>query len=165
MKKALIIIDVQKGFINKLTSKIPLKIRNFILEHKDDYAKIIFTKYINHKNSNFVKNLNWTGFMDDKQTAVVDELQEFVNKDNLYTKDTYGIFLDDKLIKYLRKNKIKQVEIAGMDTENCVLTFARDAFDRDFKVVVFKNLSASHSSLHLHKSALEIIEKNIGDVV
>jgi len=30
MKKALIIIDVQKGFINKLTNKIPSKIRNFL---------------------------------------------------------------------------------------------------------------------------------------
>ncbi|MEX2029343.1 MAG: isochorismatase family cysteine hydrolase [Candidatus Paceibacterota bacterium] len=165
MKKALIIIDVQKGFINKLTNKIPSRIRNFILKNKGKYSLIIFTTYINHKNSNFVKILNWEGFMEDKQTAIVDDLKEFVNNKNLYKKYTYGSFVDNKLLKYLKNNKIKQVELAGIDTENCVLTFARDSFDRGFKVVVLKNLTASHTSLYLHKSALEIIKRNIGDVV
>jgi len=165
MKKAFIIIDVQKGFINKLTNKIPTKIKDFVLKNENDYSLIIFTKYINHKNSSFVKNLNWEGFMDDKQTAIVDELKEFTNSKNLYKKYTYSSFVDNQLLKYLKANKIKQVELAGIDTENCVLTFARDAFDRGFKVTVFKNLCASHTSLKLHKSALEIIRKNIGKVV
>jgi len=164
MKKALIIIDVQKGFINKLTNKISSRIRDFILKHKNNYDLIIFTKYINHKNSNFVKNLNWKEFMNDKQTAIVDELKEFINSKNLYEKDTYSSFVNNKLLKYLKNKKIRQVELAGIDTENCVLTFARDAFDRGFKVVVFKNLSASHTSPELHKSALKIIERGIGNV-
>lgn len=165
MKKALIIIDIQKGFINKLTSRIPSKIKNFIIKHKNDYDLIIFTKYVNHKNSNFVKNLNWKRFMEAKETDIVDELKEFINNKNLYVKDTYGSFVDNKLLKYLKDNKIKRVELAGIDTENCVLTFARDAFDRGFRVVVFKNLCASHTNLGLHKSALKIIERNIGSVI
>jgi nicotinamidase-related amidase len=165
MKKALIIIDIQKGFINKLTDKIPARIKNYIKKNKDRYDLVIFTKYKNRNNSNFVKNLNWKGFMSNKETAIVDELKEFINKKNLYVKYTYSSFVDEKLLKYLRKNKIKQVELAGIDTENCVLTFARDTFDRGFKVIVIKNLSASHSDLSLHKSALKIIKDNIGDVV
>ena len=164
MGKALIIIDVQKGFITKLTGKIPLKIKKFILEHKNEYELVIFTKYVNHENSNFVKNLNWKRFMEVKETDIVDELKEFISKKNLYKKDTYGCFTNDRLLNLLKKKQIKQVELAGIDTENCVLTFARDAFDRGFKVVVFKNLSASHSSSKLHKSALEIIRINIGNV-
>jgi nicotinamidase-related amidase len=165
MKKALIIIDVQKGFINKLTNKIPLKIRNFIEKNKGNYTLIVFTKYINHKNSNFVKNLHWQGFMRGKQTMIVDELKEFVNNKNLYIKDTYSSFLDNKLLKYLQNKKIQQVELSGIDTENCVLTFARDAFDRGFRIVVLENLCASHSNIKLHKSALEIIRRNIGPVI
>jgi len=164
MKKALVIIDAQKGFINKLTNKIPSKIRVFIEKNKEDYDLIIFTKYINHKNSNFVKNLKWSGFMDKKETAIVDELKCFVNSKNLFIKDTYGSFVDNKLLNLLKRHKIGQVELAGIDTENCVLTFARDAFDRGMAVVVHKNLSASHSSLKLHNAALEIIKKNIGIV-
>jgi nicotinamidase-related amidase len=165
MKKALIIIDIQKGFVNKLTNKVPSKVRNFILKNKKNYKLIIFTKYMNRKSSNFAKNLNWKGFLNNKQTDIVDELKGFIQSNNLYLKYTYSSFVDDKLLAYLKDNEIEQVELAGIDTENCVLTFARDAFYRGFKVVVFKNLSASHSSLHLHKAALEIIKANIGKVV
>ncbi len=165
MKKALIIIDIQKGFINKLTHKIPVKIRNFILKNGKKYKLIIFTKYLNHKDSSFVKSLNWKGFMNPKQTDIVDELKVFVKNGNLYEKYTYSSFVDNKLLKIFKGNGIDQVELAGIDTENCVLTFARDAFDRGFKVVVLKNLSASHSNPHLHKAALKIIKANIGKVV
>ncbi len=165
MRKALIIIDLQKGFINESTNTIPSKIRDYIVKNKDAYSLLIFTKYINHQNSNFVKLLNLKGFMQDEETAIVDELNEFVNSGNLYQKYTYGSFVDNKLLNHLTEHNIEQVELAGIDTENCVLTFARDAFDRGFKVVVLKDLTASRNSLELHESALEIIRRNIGDVV
>lgn len=164
MKKALIIIDAQKGFLNKLTSKTFDAIEKFIIKNKANYDLIIFTRHINHKKSNFYRILGWYGFMDAKQNDIVEELKKFVNKKNTFVKDTYGIFVNDKLLEVLKKNKIKQVELAGFDTENCVLTFARDAFDRGMSVVVRKNLVASHSNPGLHKAALEIIKDNIGVV-
>jgi len=164
MKKALIIIDVQKGFINKRTLKTAIRIKNFIKKHRDDYDLLIFTKYFNHQGSNFVKNLKWLGFMKAEQTDFADQIKEFVNNKNVFLKDTYGCFVDSKLYNLLKKHKIAQVELAGFDTENCVLTFARDAFDRGMSVVVLKNLSASHSMPQLHKAALEIIKHNIGAV-
>lgn len=103
--------------------------------------------------------------MTENENGIVDELADLVNKKNLFKKYTYGSFVDDKLLNHLKKHKIGQVDIAGIDTENCVLTLARDAFDRGFKVRVLKNLSASHSNPKLHKAALEIIRDNIGEVV
>jgi nicotinamidase-related amidase len=164
MNKALIIIDVQKGFINKLTADTVGRIRGFIKKNKEKYDIVIFTKYINHENSNFVRNLDWRGFMKKEQTDIADEIKEFINSKNLFVKDTYGSFVNNKLFNLLKKHKIEQVELAGFDTENCVLTFARDAFDRGMSVVVFKNLSASHSNQKLHRAAIEIIKHNIGIV-
>lgn len=164
MKKALIIIDVQKGFVNKSTIPVVGRIKNFIKKHQNDYDLLIFTQYFNREGSNFVRSLKWRGFMDKKQTDLTDEIKEFVNSKNLFPKFTYGSFVDNKLFNLLKKNKIAQVELAGFDTENCVLTFARDAFDRGMSVVVLKNLSASHSNPKLHSAALEIIRDNIGDV-
>jgi len=164
MKRALIVIDVQKGFINKLTNKIPSKIKNFIKKNKANYDLIIFTKFINHPKSNFVKSLNWKRFMAKKETDIAEQLKEFTSNKNVFIKSTYGSFVNNKLLNLLKKHKIKQVELTGIDTENCVLTFAREAFDRGFSVVVFKNLTASHSSPKLQRAALEIIKKNIGKV-
>ncbi len=164
MNKALIIIDAQKGFFNGLTAKTYFRIKDFIVGHGQDYQVIVFTKYLNHPNSNFVRNLKWRGFMKEAQTDIVDELKIFVTSKNLFPKDTYGSFVDNRLLNFLRKNKIDQVELAGFDTENCVLTFARDAFDRGMKVAVWKNLVASHSNKKLHLAALEIISNNIGEI-
>ena len=164
MKKALIVIDVQKGFINKLTAKIVVNIRNYLLANSKKYDLVLFTKYYNHRQSTFVKNLKWRGFMKDNETDIAEQVQEFANSKNTFIKDTYSSFLNNKLFNVLKKNKIKQVELVGFDTENCVLTFARDAFDRGMAVVVYKNLTASHASLRLHRTALEIIELNIGHI-
>jgi len=164
MKKALIIIDVQKGFINASTLKIVRNIRDYIKKHSRFYEVVIYTKYYNHKSSNFVKRFDWHGFMNKEQTNFADEITEFINNKYVFIKDTYGSFVDNKLMNFLKKHKIQQVELAGFDTENCVLTFARDAFDRGFSVVVYKDLTASHSMPKLHRAALEIIKNNIGEV-
>lgn len=164
MKRALIVIDVQKGFVNKITKPVIKKIQTYINAQWTSYDLIIFTQYKNHSKSNFVKNMAWHGFMTKKENDLVDEVKDFVNRDNLFIKDTYGSFVDDRVLNSLKEYDIQQVELVGFDTENCVLTFARDAFDRGFKVVVLKDLCASHAVPKLHKAALEIIEENIGIV-
>ena len=56
MKNALLlIIDVQKNFINDNTKKIPNKITNLINKTHFDY--IAFTKFINDEISNFYLSL------------------------------------------------------------------------------------------------------------
>lgn len=164
MKKALIIIDIQKGFLTKYTRDLPKKVRKFIKNRGGEYDLILFTQYKNHPKSNFVKQLNYRGFIRREAYDIVDELKDLVKKNNLFTKDTYSSFVSQKLPDTLKKHKIKEIHIAGIDTEHCVLTFARDAFDRGYKVVVLKNFSRSHSDPELHKAALKIIEGNIGEV-
>jgi nicotinamidase-related amidase len=164
MKKALVVIDLEKGFITKHTKNLPAKIRQYIEAHGAEYDVIAFTQYKNHPKSNFVKNLDWHGFMTSKQWDIVDELKPFIHKNNLFPKDTYSSFIKGRLASSLKKSGIKEVHLVGIDTENCVITFARDAFDRGYRVVVLKDLSGSHSDPFLHKAALEIIADNIGEV-
>lgn len=162
MRKALVVIDLQKGFLTKYTRDLPQKIRRFINKRGGEYDLVIFTQYRNHPESNFVKQLGYRGFMVKTRYDIVEELKDLVSKKNLFTKDTYSSFVTKKLPGVLVKNKISEVHIAGVDTEHCVLTFARDAFDRGYKVVVLKNFCRSHSDPELHRAALKIIEDNIG---
>lgn len=164
MKKALIILDVQKGFTSKYTKGIASSIRKFIEKNRKKYALIVFTQHKNNSKSYLYKNLGWKGFMKESEYDFMDELAELAKSEKVFVKDTYGIFTDKKLENFLKMKKITDVHLAGIDTENCVLTFARDSFDRGFKVTVLKDLCRSHSNPHLHKAALEIIEENIGEV-
>lgn len=164
MKKALIIIDVQKGFLNPLTKIFPFKIKKYLEQNKRKFDLVLFTQYLNRQNSQFAKLLNWYRFIDKKENDLCEEIKPFVNKNNLFKKYTYGSFVDDKLLKVLKKNKIVEVYLMGIATENCVLTFARDAFDRGFKVIVLKKYCLSDSNKKLHEAALKIIRNNIGEV-
>lgn len=164
MKKALIVIDLQKGFLTKYTRGLPSKIRRFIQKRENEYDSIIFTQFRNLPKSNFVRHLNYRDLMSRNRYDIVNELRGLVKKTNLFEKDTYSSFVTKKLPGALRRSGIKEVHIIGIDTENCVLTFARDAFDRGYKVVVLKNLCRSHSDPKLHRAALEIIRNNIGEV-
>ena len=164
MEKALVVIDFQKGFLTKHTSGLAKKMRKFIEQHRADYNLILFTQYRNRPGSNFVRNLKWKRFMGEKEYGIFDELKDLASKNNLFPKYTYSSFVTEKVPNILKRNNIGEVHLAGIDTENCVLTFARDAFDRGYKIVVLKDLCRSHSDPALHKAALKIIKNNIGEV-
>ncbi|HPA25259.1 MAG TPA: isochorismatase family cysteine hydrolase [bacterium] len=157
-------MDVQKGFLNLATKNFPVKIKKYLEQNKHKFDLILFTQYLNRLNSQFVKFFNWRGFIDKKENDLCEEIKSFISKNNLFKKYTYGSFVDDKLLKILKKNKIEEVYLVGIATENCVLNFARDAFDRGFKITVLKNYCLSDSDKKLHKAALKIIKNNIGEV-
>jgi len=164
MKKALIIIDLQKGFINKLTSKLPNKIKEYFQSHSSDFDLILFTQYKNHQDSPLAKTLDYHEFSTPEEYDIVDELKEFITSHNLFTKDTYSSFVDEKLHNTLKENNIEEVYLMGIMTENCVLTFARDAVDRGFFVTVLKDYCGTITNLEKHNAALKIISDNIGKV-
>jgi len=164
MKKALVIIDPQKGFTSKHTKGIASRIKKFVEKNRKKYSLILFTQHRNDPKSYIYKYQGWRGFMKEEEYGFMDELAELAKSEKVFVKNTYGAFTDKKMENFLKKKNITDIHLAGMDTENCVLTFARDAFDRGFKITVLKNLCASHSSQRLHRAALEIIENNIGKV-
>ena len=65
-KSLLLIIDLQKNFINNETENCLKRIKKLLSSNKYNY--IAFTKFINDENSPFYKILNWQGCMteDDK---------------------------------------------------------------------------------------------------
>ena len=70
IKTLLLVIDLQKSFINDFTKDLPNKITQLIDSNK--YDDVIFTKFINNQNSIFYKKLHWNGRIerDDKKIIV-----------------------------------------------------------------------------------------------
>lgn len=65
MKKLLLVIDVQKDFINDKTKEIASKIEDLINSNK--YDDIVFTRFINDKNSIWYNKLNYKGCLTKEQ--------------------------------------------------------------------------------------------------
>ena len=76
MNKILLIIDMQEGFRKKESEKI---IPNIIELKKYFKEKIIFCNFVNKKNSQFEKQLNWKKFQTKKDQELFIELASSKN--------------------------------------------------------------------------------------
>ena len=164
MLRGLLIVDVQNYFINKNTQQVPALIKKLIEVNR--FPVIVFSQFINTPISNFVKQLNFSGCMRPPYSNIVDELRPWIKKDNVFIKNTYSIFANPRCEDYLKKKGVEELVIVGLDTDYCILADSFNAFDRGYKVTVIADCCASSTNGPTgHQAALEIIRKNLGEVI
>lgn len=137
------------------TQHIIGNINDIISAHK--YDIIIATKFINYQESPFVKHLQWTEMID-KNTDLLPSIE--APSDSIIKKNGYQC--GQELIDVLKENNIKDINIVGIDTDACVLVNAIYLFDNGFNVSVHSQACASTGGESIHKSAIEILKRNIG---
>ncbi len=164
MNKALIVIDVQKYFLNKETKVIVKKIQEFLKEKAGRYSVVYFTAFKNDPSSPLWRISEWKGCADSPATDICDEIKEFINDKNLFYKNILSAYKVPEIKKGLREHSVSEVDLCGFDTDCCVLATAYDLFDVGIKPVVLGNLTWSTSQEKLHKPALQMLERNIGFV-
>lgn len=141
MKKALLIIDVQKSAIMK--PEIAQKIEKLQYEYD-----VIFVSKFTNKNSPLLNLLNWSGYND--------ETLAFKPKDNaiIYTKTGYSSFLPEM-------KEFDEIYICGFDTDACVYKTAMDLAEIGVRPIVLKDYCFS-ANQKFHDMGLKLLERNIG---
>jgi ureidoacrylate peracid hydrolase len=79
------------------------------------------------------------------------------------TKHRFSAFWDTAIDLYLRANRIKTVILTGVITSGCVESTARDAFFRNYFVVMPSDTAASYSQ-ERHDASLRKMAHSMGDV-
>ena len=69
MKSLLLVIDVQKAFINKHTESIVSKIEKLVNSRK--YDAVIHTQFINEEDGKYTNKLNYYGCINDDKELVI----------------------------------------------------------------------------------------------
>ena len=155
MKKLLLVIDVQKDFINEHTKQILPKIKEMINSNKFDL--IAFTRFINYVDSIWYKKLNYKGCMTkDGQSIVIDTKNSKVFDKKIYTA------VNDELKEYIRENDISEIYLCGFDTDACVQKTAIDLFEQDYDVYVLKDYCMSHIGKETHDFYINNLARLIG---
>ena len=80
-------------------------------------------------------------------------------------KHRYSAFDNTDLEHLLRNLDVETLIICGVNTNNCVLCACFDAFNRDYRVVVLKDVCASMNGPDYHEAALKLIEAALGWVI
>ena len=161
MKKALVVIDVQKAFINKNTKALPEAIRKYIIKNRHAYDFLLFTRFVNFKNSNFVKLGHYTRCFGPPDTDIHPLLDEFLTENNVFVKHTFSPFKSEEFVKYIKKNNVDELHICGTDTEACVLSTIIDAFDAGYNIKFLEELSGSHNGPAAHKAGCLAINTGV----
>lgn len=101
----------------------------------------------------------------DRDSEIIPELQPYIQHDTeIIHKHRFSSFLDTRLETLLRMKGIRFLLICGISTPLCVESTARDAYQRDFDVVVVSDAVAT-TSKELHDNSLKIISTYFGRVL
>lgn len=159
MSDPLLIVDVQKGFINSFTHHIPPRIVHLI--ERGEYGPILFTRFINDTDGPYQRFLDWHSCDREPETNIVPELEPFVDSSCVFSK--LGLCgLPDDMISYLHQQQIERVFVVGIDTDMCVLKIAMDLFDIGIEPIVLTDCCASTAGLQAHLAGLAVLSRNIG---
>ncbi len=141
MKKALLIIDVQKSAVGR--SKLPQKIEKL----QNQYEHIFISQFQN-KESPLLKLMNWTGY-NDETLAFKPVAKAFIFKKKGYS--SYHSKMKD----------FDEIHLCGFDTDACIYKTALDLIEKGIRPIVLKNYCFSENKT-FHKMGLKLLTRNIG---
>jgi nicotinamidase-related amidase len=166
--KALLVIDMQKEGVRGLykQKEVISNISKLIEVFQSRKCKIIQTKVwiTNPKKTSMTKLWPNEGIANTKGAEIIPELH---NKkyDKIIEKTNYSAFYNTKLDAYLKKNKIQELYLAGINAGCCVLFTAVDAFYLGYDVFLVKDAVSSSAGKEATENGIRNIETFCGKTI
>ena len=156
MTKALIIVDLQNGFMNHKNYRgLSKRIEKYIKEN--DYDLCIFTKFINQKNSMYEQYLNYKNLQDKSSQ----DISIIIPKNSLiFEKHGYGLGKND--LEKIKSLNIKTIDICGLQTDACVYAICFQLWDNG----IYPNILINYTETNPKRknSAKEMLTSYFGRV-
>ena len=154
-KKALIVVDVQKGFLDTRNKYVVANILELLKTTLyDRYVAAIFHA---EKGSLWEKQQDWT-FPIGEKTNIEPAIAVALEKLHPITveKETRSVFKGiPNVAELLRTSGIEEVHIVGFETHDCILATAFESFDSGFFTYVIEECCEStDADMHAHGLAL-----------
>ena len=155
----LLVVDVQKGFLNGYTGDIPGRMVR--LMEREGHDPVLFTCFVNLPGGPYHRMLDWHACAGPPETDLAPDLEPFAAADRVFVKPGYT-GLPNELADLLRELGAERVTIVGIDTDMCVLKVAMDVFDLGIEPVILVDCCASTAGLQAHLAGLAVLSRNIG---
>lgn len=120
--KALLVMDIQTGYLGKYDETLVERINQRIEEAFEQKEIIIYVKN--------AKKLRGGVKIDDLEKDL------FIRSSYILTKGTASVFSNEKLEQILKKNQVTELEVIGIDGNSCVASSALDASRRGYQVTM-----------------------------
>jgi len=151
MSSIILVIDFQQCFN---TEEIEDDVRR--LTKSTDYP-IISLEFKNREGSIFEEELNYKDSIKPKEPEWL-----IRRSDRIFDRFGYDATRSEEFSRYLSNKRVERCYIVGVETDACVLSTAMGLFDMGIQPIVIKNCCTTEASNYIEKSALDILERNIG---
>lgn len=162
MKKILLVIDVQKGFITtEEVTAVKDRIDGLIASNCFDC--VISTVYQNYENSPIINLMGWNKLLEDSEQQLIGNARH--HSDYIVKKTTYSA-VNSRLLDVFREicdgANPACVYLVGVDTECCVLATATDLFELGIRPIVLTEYCGASGGTEHHKAGLLSMQSLIG---
>ena len=132
---------------NKIRKMIPA-LKKFISQYRNAGGQVIFINCTPWKKEFLAKNIvelykdQKCKYYSSDESSFSEKFFELEpqKKDFIVTKNTYDAFTNPKLDKFLKKQKIKYVAVAGVFGDECVESTIQGGFSAGYNFIILKNL-------------------------
>ncbi|GGL44201.1 cysteine hydrolase family protein [Nocardia jinanensis] len=166
-KAALLVVDVQNGFVNEFSAHAVPVIVDLATRWAEAARPTVYTRYWNYTNSPWERLIGWKALYGPPETDVVDELAELASAPGSHLLDkTVYTALTPEGLDLLHSLDVTDLVICGIATDACVLKTALDAFEFGYTPWIVRDAVASNATRHraaeIHESALLHISRLVG---
>jgi len=159
---ALIVVDVQNGFVSPNSAHIVPVIADLVRQWADLGRPYVMTRFINEPGSPFETILDWHRLSGPPEATIVPELQELVpGAVAVIDKPIYSMFTNEGTA-LVREHGWRNIVVAGIATESCVLKTAVDAFELGLIPWLVEDASYSHAGREAHEAGCLVARRFIG---
>lgn len=150
----LLVIDLQRGFITPETSRVAAAVN----AAQRDFDVVVAARFTNPPNSPFRRLVGWQEM--GPGTAGLD-LAFTPRRDAIVIEKTGYTAMQPELLAILRRCGVRDVHIAGLETDACVLKTALDLFESGYRPIIHRDLCGA-TRPGAHEAALDLLSHLIG---
>ncbi|GGN41208.1 hydrolase [Streptomyces fuscichromogenes] len=159
---ALLVIDVQQGFVNRHSRGVLPAIARLVEGWRAAGAPVVFTLFHNAPGSPYETITGWTRLRSPEEQALAAELAPFADTAAaIIDKDQASVFTPAGA-QLIRDAGWTDLVLCGIDTDACVYDSARDAYHHGFRPWIVTDACASTGGPQYHDAALLMAARNIG---
>jgi nicotinamidase-related amidase len=158
-KIALVVVDMQNGFLGSRSIHIVGAVLRAIEEMKTRKVPIVFTRFHNNPGSLYEKLIGWRRLRSKEEINIHPDLSPYAS--TVIDKEGYTAFTPD-FRAMVNRNAWTTLVICGVASDGCVLKTAVDVFEAGLTPIVLKDACASHAGEEVHNAGVLLLERFIG---
>ncbi|WJV51768.1 isochorismatase family cysteine hydrolase [Streptomyces flavofungini] len=160
-RTALIVIDVQNGFVNKHSRSVVPAIAHLVKRWQETDAPVVFARFHNEPGSPYERITGWTNLRTAEEQALVAELEPYAGAAAAVIDKGQSSVFTTEGARMIRDAGWSDLVLCGIDTDSCVYDSAVAAYQAGYRPWIVTDACASTGGTQYHDAALLLAARNI----